>query len=223
MATNSVQVWRCYYSDKRKVSYEISRKNYFIKKAERLVAGGTGYTDGCDQTVNFKVGKRSKYEYMEKEIIVIDKDLETELKEELEQFMPKFSTYIAIGVMCCIISVIPVVTFDVLENEFMVLVSVGLLLLIVACGVYMMVKAGIVKGSYNQLLQVGDFSIEHKKMVNKLEPIAPVYWITVTIIYFVVSFLTDKWNITWMIWPVVGMVFGIISIIIQNKVPKDNK
>lgn len=163
----------------------------------------------------------SKYEYMEKEIITIDKDLEAEMKEESEQFMPKFSAHIAIGVMCCIISVIPVVTFSVLGNELMILVSVGILLFIVACGVFLIVKAGIVKGSYDRLLQVGDFSLEHKKAAKDLEPVASVYWIMVTIIYLILSFTTNAWGITWLVWVIGGMVFGIISIILQNRVPKE--
>lgn len=165
----------------------------------------------------------SKFEYIEKEPISIDRDLETELKEECEQFMPRFSTNIAIGVMCCIISVIPVVIFGVLENELLTMLAVGLLLVIVACGVFLMVKVGIVKGSYDQLLQIGDFSFENKKVSKKMEPIVPVYWICITVIYLWVSFETEAWNTTWIIWLIGVILFQIISLVVQNKMMKENK
>lgn len=157
----------------------------------------------------------SKYEYIEKEAILIDQDLECELRKESEAFLPLFSKEIATGVVLCIMSVIPLVTFSVMENELMILVSVSILLLIAACGVYRFIKAGIIKGSYDQLLQTGDYSIPHKKATEKLEPISSVYWLSSTIIYLVISFLTNRWDITWIIWVVAGIGFAILSVILR--------
>ena len=44
-----------------------------------------------------------------------------------------------------------------------------------------------------------------------LRKILSVYWITVTCIYFIWSFITFKWHITWIIWPIAGVVYGLIN------------
>lgn len=159
----------------------------------------------------------SKYEYIEKEVVIIDRDLSEELKNESDSFMSIFSRNIAIGVVLCIISVIPLVTFAMLEDELIVLVCTSLLLIIVAFGVYRIVKVGIIKGSYDQILQRQDYTAGKKEAKKKMEPIAAVYWMIATIIYLVLSFLTDRWEITWLVWVVAGIMYGIIAVIVENK------
>ena len=161
----------------------------------------------------------SRYEYMEKELVILDMNLAEEIKNESDCYMPTFSRYIVIGVVLCIISVIPLLTFSNImnDNDFVVFLSLGVLLLIVACGVWCFVRAGVIKGAYDQILQKEDYTAEKKLAKKKLNPIAPVYWMVVTIIYLLVSFLTNCWDLTWLIWVVAGITFGIITVIIQSK------
>ena len=44
---------------------------------------------------------------------------------------------------------------------------VSLLLILVACGVYMIIRVGMIKGSYDILLQEGDYTISEKKLKKK--------------------------------------------------------
>lgn len=164
----------------------------------------------------------SKYEYIEKEEIIIDKELENDMKHEFEVYMPTFSKNIAIGVILCILSVIPLVTLSVvMENEsdaeMTVLISIGILLIIVAFGVFRFVKAGIIKGSYDQILQKDDYTIQKKEARKQMETISAVYWLTTTAIYLAISFITNRWDMSWIIWPVAGVTFGIISVIVENR------
>lgn len=164
----------------------------------------------------------SKYEYIEKEAIIIDNELANDIKQESDAFMPTFSKNIALGVILCIISVIPLVTLSVImENDTMAdlvaLVSVGILLIIVAFGVYRFVKVGIVKGSYDQILQRQDYTVEKKEARKQMETISAVYWLTATAIYLAISFITNRWDISWIIWPVAGVLFGVISVIVENR------
>lgn len=161
----------------------------------------------------------SRYEYMEKELVILDMNVEEEIKNESDNYMPTFSKYIVIGVVLCIISVIPLVTFSIImeDKEFVALLLVGVLLLIVAGGVSCFVRAGMIKESYDQILQKEEYTVEKKIAKKKTNPIAPVYWMTVTIIYLLVSFLTNRWDITWLVWAVAGILFGIITVILQSK------
>lgn len=165
----------------------------------------------------------SKYEYIQKEVFLIDRDVENEIRELNNQFMSKFAVYIAVGVMLCILSVIPVVTFGVLKYELMTMIATSILLIVVACGVFLFIRVGVVKGSMSQLLQEGEYTKERKAAEKKLDPIASVYWMIITIAYLSISFLTMEWHRTWIIWPIAGITFGIIAVIVQNTSGKKNK
>ena len=45
-------------NDERMDHSDISRKNYGTQKEKWVVSGGTGFPDGCIQTVSLKVGVR---------------------------------------------------------------------------------------------------------------------------------------------------------------------
>lgn len=160
-----------------------------------------------------------KYEFIEKEEFYITKELEDEIRKESELFRPHFSRHIAIGVVLCILAVIPVCALSIFSTESFAVMcavsSLSILFVIVACGVFIIVRAGILKGSYDQLLQEGDYTVQHKEANRKVGSIAPLYWIAITIIYVLLSFFTDRWDITWLVWVVAGMLFGMITIIVN--------
>ena len=46
-----------------------------------------------------------------------------------------------------------------------------------------------------------------------------VYWSAWTVIYLAVSFLTKRWDMTWIIWPVAGVGCGLLVFIIRKYNP----
>ena len=94
--------------------------------------------------------------------------------------------------------------------DYVVTASVSLLLILVACGVYLIVSVCIIKGSYDMLLQEGDYSRKEKQVT-----FASIYWCTATAIYLGWSFWTQRWDFTWLVWPVAGVLFGAVSAIIS--------
>ncbi len=69
-------------------------------------------------------------------------------------------------------------------------------------------------GAYQTLLEEGDYSRADKKVDRS---VAPIYWLSVVVIYLAISFLTFKWHMTWIIWPVVGVLYGLIAEIFKRK------
>ena len=76
---------------------------------------------------------------------------------------------------------------------------VSLLLILVACGVYMIIRVGMIKGSYDILLQEGDYTISEKKLKKKSDAFSGAYWCIATAIYLGWSFWTMRWDFTWII------------------------
>ena len=100
-------------------------------------------------------------------------------------------------------------------------ISVGMLLIIIAVGVNLLIRTGMIKGSYDILLQEGEFSKEEKQLKKKTDTFSGVYWCLTTAIYLGWSFLSREWGFTWIIWPVAGVLFaallGIFKMIIGKK------
>lgn len=162
--------------------------------------------------------KLGKYEWMEKEEFELCYGIAGMVKERLEAEAAGFSRKIAVGVIFCILSCVPLFLLSVLNGSKIVQAG-GLvfLLLMVAAGVYLLISAGIRKGSYEQLLQEGDYTREAKEASRIIGRIAAVYWCVVTAVYLGWSFLTGNWHSTWVLWPVAGILFGAVANIVKMR------
>lgn len=160
----------------------------------------------------------SKYEYLEKEVVCLADGLETEVESRKQEFAGIFQRNLVVGIALCILSVIPLfVTAAIMEDEFAVLVCVGLLLAIVAIGVNRIVWAGTIQGSFQKLLQEEDYSPEKKRGKKKSDGISGGYWCLVTGIYLAVSFYWKCWDISWIIWVVAAGIFVLLQGILARK------
>lgn len=93
---------------------------------------------------------------------------------------------------------------------------VALLLVLVACGVFLFVWSGMIYGSYQKILQIDDFTPENKQLGENLSWFSGSYWCLVTALYLGISFYFDNWNISWIIWPVAGVLFAALYQILRN-------
>ena len=153
----------------------------------------------------------SQYEYMEKEWLEIPEDVVRMVAAEKENFAVTFRYSITIGVVMCIVGVIPLVALSIFTQEDLFLViGVCVLLVFVAVGVFFIIHAGMIHASYDKLLQTGDYTPGNKKA----EKLSGAYWSIVVAIYLGYSFLTGNWGISWVIFPVAGVLFGAISAVL---------
>lgn len=155
--------------------------------------------------------KLARYEYMEKGFIELDHQTKSTIRILKEDFEPEFSRKIMFGVFLCIVSVIPIFVLGVIFGEddgFHFVAAVAVLLVVVSFAVNIFVKAGIRQGSYQILLEEGEYTREEKDKM--LEIISTVYWLVITAIYLAYSFLTFEWHISWVIWPVAGVIYAIV-------------
>lgn len=165
-----------------------------------------------------------RFEFLENECFETAYGVEGLAKEKLKNYEGTFTRGIAIGVVLCIVAAIPLLVAGCMDAPDFVCTSlVSLLLILVASGVYIMVRVGMVKGSYDILLQEGDYAISEKKMKKKLDTFNGAYWCIATAIYLGWSFWTMRWEITWIIWPVAGVLFGAVSGILRAVVQNEKK
>ncbi len=74
----------------------------------------------------------------------------------------------------------------------------------------------MVWGSFQMLLEEGDYSKVNKANNHSNALFTQVYWGVVTGGYLLWSFLTMRWEMTWIVWPVAGVIFGVIISILNG-------
>lgn len=161
-------------------------------------------------------------QHLEKESFETEYGVSGMVRERRKQYEPTFTRNIAIGVVLCILSVIPTIMAGVMEVEdYMSGISVGLLLIIVSIGVNILIRAGMIKSSYDTLLQEGEYTKEEKHLKKKTDSFSGAYWCLIVAIYLGWSFWTNNWKMTWIIWPVAGVLYaavlGIVKMIIGDR------
>lgn len=164
----------------------------------------------------------SHMQHLEKESFETEYGVSGMVRERREQFEPTFTRNIAIGVVLCILSVIPTIMAGVMEVEdCMSGISVGLLLIIISIGVNILIRAGMIKSSYDTLLQEGEYTIEEKHLKKKTDAFLGAYWRLIVAIYLGWSFWTNNWEFTWIIWPVAGVLYaavlGMVKMTIEGR------
>ena len=85
----------------------------------------------------------------------------------------------------------------------------------VAIAVFLFVSLGVEWETYKKLLQEGEYAPEAKIKSKKMQPFTTAYWLTMTAVFLAWSFLTNSWEISWIVWPIGGILFAILSTIIE--------
>ena len=161
--------------------------------------------------------KTKKYEFMEKEDIETVYGVSGMVKEKRDAYHSMYVTQLVIGIACCICSVIPLFgTLAVSESDFYMVSAVCMLLTLVAIGTYFIVRSAAKMNAMNQLLEEEDYTRQKKHENKKMSGPVMVYWLIATAIYLAWSFTTNDWDRTWIIWPVVGVLFPAFYAIVNG-------
>ena len=155
--------------------------------------------------------KMSHLEHLEKEPFETEYGVTGMVKERRGVYEEKYTIGTAIGVVLCILSVIPLLAAGALDfPDDICAACVSVLLVLIALGVNSLIRVGMVKGSYDTLLQEGEFSKREKLTKKKLDTFSGVYWLLATAMYLAWSFKTMEWDQTWVLWPVAGVLFAAV-------------
>ncbi len=171
--------------------------------------------------VNYGI-RDASMQHLEKEIFETEYDVSGMVRERRNQYESAYIRNIAIGVVLCILSVIPTIMTGVMEADDSISgISVGILLVIVSIGVNILIRAGMIKSSYDTLLQEGEYTKEEKHWKKKTDAFSGAYWCLIVALYLGWSFWTNNWKFTWIIWPVAGglyaAVLGMVKMTIDGR------
>ncbi len=161
-------------------------------------------------------GKLKKYEYLERETFETEYGVDGMARERLADNEAHNTKALVTGVLLCVLGCLPLIICAVLGlPAFIIVAMVSLLLIIIGFAVYLFIAVCGVNASYKVLLQTEDYSPEQKMQNVRLEALTRIYWLLITAIYLVVSFTTGRWDMTWIIWAVSGVLFAVIRAIAE--------
>ena len=155
--------------------------------------------------------KTEHFEYLEKEPIELAYGVTGVVEKRKKGYEPSHGISLVIGVVLCILSAVPVFVLGVLDEEGMLAIfGVIFCLVIISAGVFFLVRTCVIFGSFQKLLEEGDYSRDKKLADKRNEIIATVYWCIVTAVYLGWSFHTMEWHRTWIIWPSAAVLFAAV-------------
>ena len=152
--------------------------------------------------------KGKPYEYLENQNIDTEYGVAGMVKERRNAYSETHNRLLILGIMLCVISSIPVFLISAFhyshDDGALLALGTGLLLIKCAIGVKMIVLTCIRHGGMDSLLEEGDYSRLNKR-AGRYDGI---FWAIVTAVYLGWSFISQRWDFTWIVWPIAGVLFA---------------
>ena len=153
-------------------------------------------------------GMRGKeYEYLENIDIDTAYGVSGMARERRSQYAERHTRLLIVGIMLCIIAAVPLLILDMSNysnnTDVLPIAGVCLMIMTVAAGVKMIVLTCIRQDGFDKLLEEGDYTRLNKK-AGKYDG---VYWGIALAVYLIWSFVTNCWDISWIVWPIAGVLY----------------
>lgn len=162
------------------------------------------------------------------------------LKNKKRDFSATYSIMTSTGILLCVMCIVPAIIFGD-EGTVMSELSGAFLFFFISAGVFLLILAKKIKNSYERLLHLNEDTIFWNYDVNSKDgtffesgssssvpsgkrtyknstarTIMECFWPTITCIYLTWSFLSFDWHITWLIWPIAGVLQIVLRNILTN-------
>ena len=190
-------------------------------KEDRLIAAGLAVlialvAAGVSYFIRYS-SKLDKYEYLQKSVFELDYSTEQMVRSAMAQDEHFYKSAVNTSVILYILSSLPLIlTPLIFDINGASIISVAVTLTIVAFATYNLIGKSSINSACGVLLQQGDYSVKTKS--NKtLQTISKVYWLVIVAVYLAYSFITQKWGISWIVWPIAGILYAIIKIVAEEK------
>lgn len=156
--------------------------------------------------------QNSKYEYLEKSFVMTG-GTRREVEKMKQAFEKSFIVSITLGVVLCIISMIPLIVTSINNGgtpyeERMLAV----MFFIASIGVFLFIYAGVIQGTYTLLLEKGlkkqptKAELKKSKLADKIDA---VFWPIVLVIFFIWGFVFNGFRIAWIVFPIAAVLSNI--------------
>ena len=159
--------------------------------------------------------KLNKYEFINSQDFETQYGVTGYINEKKNNYYQTYMIMMVIGIILCVLCVIPLLVSAFINDGEYAIAGVCALLLIVAIGVFLIIVASCQMSAYNKILQEGEYTKERKETNKSVSLVSSLYWMLVVAIYLTYSFISNDWHITWIVWPIAGILYPVIVKIVE--------
>lgn len=167
-----------------------------------------------------------EYSFIEKKKIDTEYGVSGFVKQKKKDYQPTCNTLITIGVIVCVLSIIPLFVSVAFDDDLYVGLALCVLFLLAGIGTFFLVKACTIKGAFDRLLQEGDYTVEKKANSHIVGTFSTVYWLCIVIAFIISIVIDSKRDYSWLLFAIGGLVYAaticILNAVLKNK-NKQNK
>ena len=164
--------------------------------------------------------KNGEFSYLEDDFVTAY-GVKEMLDERLAAGRTSYTVFNVIGVAICLLSPLLIVIPALASAEEILGATIPATVLSVAVAVILFIVSGVRHASLLRLLRRGEYSRSGRKSTRIKEAVDSVYWSMVVAVYLGWSFLSGAWDITWVVWPVAGVLSAVVSAVTNLIVDKN--
>lgn len=157
--------------------------------------------------------KNAPYEFLEKEPFDTEYGVTGLARDRQKAYRNTYMKCNYIGTCICVLSPVPLLCGSFTENDLLTMLLLCVTLFVAGIGAMFFIVPGVRWASMQKLLKEGEFSDKGKRKSKITEAIGTAYWLIATAVYLGWSFLTNDWHITWIVWPIAGVLFAALELI----------
>ncbi len=164
--------------------------------------------------VVFGIGSE-KYEKYQKQLVELPAGVKADMEKRYDRNRISLALSVSGGIALIILGICSVIAADAIFGDSSIYSACGaaVMLVLIGLGVLLMCRAGVVSDGYKHLLNL-------EKKVDQKESVAEtvfnsIFWPMVVLVYLVWSFAFGGWAISWIVFPVGGIITGIVSTILK--------
>lgn len=165
--------------------------------------------------------KNSPYEFLEKESFELAYGVAGMVREKQKAFRDSYVKGNITGTCLCILSPLVLLLGAFTVNAMVTVSFLAAMLVIIGIAVGIFITVGVQWASMERLLREGEFSPKESSKSRLSGTISSVYWLLATAIYLVWSFVTNNWHITWILWPIAGILHVAVMAIVNLLTEKE--
>ncbi len=154
--------------------------------------------------------KNAPFDFIDKEPFETEYGVAGMVKERQKAYRGVYTKCHVVGTCLCVISPVPLFIGAFTEKEFFTVIMLAVTMLLAGIGVLFFIVSGVRWASMQKLLKEGEFDPGEKRKNRIKETVGTAFWLIATAVYLGWSFLTDAWEITWVVWPIAGILFAVV-------------
>lgn len=129
-------------------------------------------------------------------------------RQERRSYTVAMAGAVALWILCAVPTLLFAFATEGSENDMVILFGVSGTLVMVALGLFLSIRASWAEHVASALLHDQDEDAPEASDSPVIRVIAAVYWPLAAAIYLAWSFGTGDWHISWLLWPVAGVLYA---------------